>query len=513
MRAAMGEQKPLVFVSHAGDDKSRHIRPIVDALLAEGFEVFVDRPRDMGYRSSEIDGRFKYIPAGGEWDAAIREGLRQCDVILACFSKALLEDRRILREEINFGVTGGKIVSCRVDDLTPEELKTNDTLKHETGLNDLHKLQAPAVDTKALRSALKRQQERRPLTPDSAEDRALEDMRFLMQNLQRVATGRASLPPKDSGPDWDDLLRAVDRREQRVSISETLQAIRDNPMPHALVLAGPRNERVTDFVHDLVSDPRGGGGAMISVKYVAWVKAPNRDSFETQYRSALTEGLFGGDGLTKDNRQIAEEIRRHAQATVICLSSVKVEHLTAACLAHLDVWRAFWASLARAHGQMSVIPILCIEFDECQPGWQTKEEPIPPEAQAKPGLFGRKLKRAVDHKSCITHVRSLQSGTASDVIPLTVAELFHPVEASDVDQWIRSRLTGAPERVVMAIDKLFKGDLPVQPLAKALSPQGNRSRVVERELGKAHEHGLSMNTLHALVKAIASDRHLLTTSS
>lgn len=513
MRTFMAEQKPLVFVSHAGKDKSRHIRPVVDALLAEGFEVFVDRPREMGYRTSEIERQFRFIPVGDEWDEAIKEALRECDVILACFSKALLQDRRVLREEINFGTISRKLVSCRVDDLTPEQLQANDTLKDEIGLNALHRLQAPALDTEGLRSALNRLGKGRALSQGSTEDEALEDMRFVMLNLQRVAEGQNPLPPPESGPDWDDLLRAVDRRSQRAILSATMQAISESSLPHALVLAGPRNERVTDFVRDVVSEPRGGAEAGLSVKYVQWAKASNRGSFEAQYRLALTEGLFGDVGLAKNDQQLAQEIGRHAPATVICFSSVKVEHLTPACLVHLDVWRAYWASLAEKHGQMSVIPILCIEFDASAPGWQTGPDPIPPEAPTRSGLWGTKAARPVGQDLCITHLRSLEGRATEDVIPLTVADLFHPVEAADVDQWINMRLTDAPAGIVKAIEKLFKGELPVQPLARALAADNKRLRVLERELRGAHQRGLSMHTMHALVKAIAKNPELIPSST
>ena len=173
--------RKIIFVSHASRDKTKHVRPVVDFLIREGYIVFVDNPRDLGYSADYIQAHsMRFIPNGQDWTAAIRHGLKECDFVLGCFSRALLEERVVLEEEIKFGAIAGKLMACVVDDLNSDQLPS------KIGTVPLPAVQAPRVNTSALSRALSHLSQNKPLLENSEEANAFEDMRFIVGSKAQV---------------------------------------------------------------------------------------------------------------------------------------------------------------------------------------------------------------------------------------------------------------------------------------------------------------------------------------
>lgn len=141
-----------VFVSHASDDKSERIKPLVRALLIEGVALWLDRP---GHGDSHFNFDSAYIEhhdivglqAGKPFDQQILEAHWQCDAVLGCLSRRLNEQRKVLVQELVLATYADKLVTCIVDDLPYADVPS------DLGLIDARRLQAPRIDSNALSRA------------------------------------------------------------------------------------------------------------------------------------------------------------------------------------------------------------------------------------------------------------------------------------------------------------------------------------------------------------------------
>lgn len=137
------------FVSHAGSDKQALIRPLAQALLLEGVSLWIDRPgvgeSGMGFGETFLQRHaVKSLRPGKPWNEQIAEALTESRVVLACLSRALLQDRRVLHQELAIGWHSRKLLTCIVDDLQASELVL------DSGLPDLSRIQAVRVDPRAI---------------------------------------------------------------------------------------------------------------------------------------------------------------------------------------------------------------------------------------------------------------------------------------------------------------------------------------------------------------------------
>ena len=119
----------FVFVSHASIDKLRHVRPIVLALAREHVGIWVDKPgqgdRHLGLDQAVIERLgIRGLMNGPDWNLQISEALQECDAVLVCLSKQLLNDSAVLNQEVAIGWHSRKLVACRVDDLDLEDIPT-----------------------------------------------------------------------------------------------------------------------------------------------------------------------------------------------------------------------------------------------------------------------------------------------------------------------------------------------------------------------------------------------------
>lgn len=144
-----GKHMDYAFVSHAGSDKQGSIRPLAHALLLEGVRLWIDRPgeSEFGMGFDEVFLRRHGVASlrpGELWNQQIAEALTESRVVLACLSRALLQDRRVLNQELAIGWHARKLLTCIVDDLQDTELAL------DAGLPDLSRIQAVRVDPRAV---------------------------------------------------------------------------------------------------------------------------------------------------------------------------------------------------------------------------------------------------------------------------------------------------------------------------------------------------------------------------
>lgn len=148
-----------IFVSHASEDKLQHIKPIVEALLMEGEPVWIDRPgageNNFGFDQAFISSNpIEFMGSGTPYSDTLKSALRSSGAVLGCLSRALTERREVILGELTVASTMDKLATCIVDDLGFEELS-----QFTFGLLDAGRLQAPRIDTSALRRAIDRRRQ------------------------------------------------------------------------------------------------------------------------------------------------------------------------------------------------------------------------------------------------------------------------------------------------------------------------------------------------------------------
>jgi hypothetical protein len=92
-----------IFFSYSSADRER-VRPIRDALAAQGFEVFWDQE----------------VPTGLDWDSWIRQHLAKCKCAMAFWSAASVASDNV-RHEAMVAKQQGKLISVLLEPLTLQQ--------------------------------------------------------------------------------------------------------------------------------------------------------------------------------------------------------------------------------------------------------------------------------------------------------------------------------------------------------------------------------------------------------
>jgi hypothetical protein len=92
-----------IFFSYSSADRER-VRPIRDALVAQGFEVFWDQQ----------------VPAGTDWDTWIRQHLTKSKCAMAFWSATSVSSDNV-RHEAMVAKQQGKLISVLLEPLTAEQ--------------------------------------------------------------------------------------------------------------------------------------------------------------------------------------------------------------------------------------------------------------------------------------------------------------------------------------------------------------------------------------------------------
>lgn len=184
-----------VFVSHASEDKQARVRPLVMALAREGLPLWLDRP---GIGDSHFDFEPAFLQqhdieglrAGEPFDRQILEAHWNAGAVLGCLSRALAADRHVLVQELVLATYACKLVTCIVDDLAFADIPS------EMGLIDGRRLQAPRIDTTALREAVETLERRPGMTPADLPPhlhRPWQTVKSLVADIDRVLQQRGGV--------------------------------------------------------------------------------------------------------------------------------------------------------------------------------------------------------------------------------------------------------------------------------------------------------------------------------
>src|SRR5262249_45548758 len=92
-----------IFFSYSSVDRER-VRPIHDALVAQGFQVFWDQQ----------------VPAGVDWDTWIRQHLANCKCAMVFWSSASIASRNV-RHEATIADQEGKLIPVLLEPLNARQ--------------------------------------------------------------------------------------------------------------------------------------------------------------------------------------------------------------------------------------------------------------------------------------------------------------------------------------------------------------------------------------------------------
>lgn len=189
----------FLFISHASVDKVNHIRPIIEVFLAEGEDIWVDRPgvgmSNLGFSQQFIsDHRIEQIQAGTGYVSSIQQALRESGAVVGCLSRAMLTQRDVLLNELAVASTLGKLVACIIDDLEFSEL-----FEMTGGLLDAGTIQAPRIHTSALQQAIELVRDQQVPVDDLPQELWVEwdKVRSLIASADRVRSTPRGLRPAD----------------------------------------------------------------------------------------------------------------------------------------------------------------------------------------------------------------------------------------------------------------------------------------------------------------------------
>ncbi|MER8777027.1 TIR domain-containing protein [Mesorhizobium sp. M0977] len=110
-----------VFVSHSNLDK-RALKPVLEALLAAGIPLWIDRPSEVGLAEHRLV--LPGIRPGADWDAEIRNAYEGAVCVLFFLSRNSNNPARSdsLFREFDHGSVNDKLVIARLDDIGPSEM-------------------------------------------------------------------------------------------------------------------------------------------------------------------------------------------------------------------------------------------------------------------------------------------------------------------------------------------------------------------------------------------------------
>lgn len=490
--AIRGSVKPKrVFISHASADKKRRIRPIVDALVRLEFDLFVDAPRNLGRGVSDLDNRVDFIRPGKTWRDELERGLFECDATLGCFSAAMLEERRVLQEEITYSKTARKLVACVVDDTPPARVKPGG------GIVDLSAIQAPPLDTDALRAFLAGGKPKSDAERE-AQKQAWDDLLTLAQELIDRAAARAQEDPPDPLGGRievrEEQLCRIDRTPQRTTLFLQMAKVRERRRPHAVVLAGPSNELIAEFIrHVRVAEGAGGEDAEFDWRRVEWPDTRSATPFSDQFRMALAEAL--GVSKMASLKELADALAQ-APTVIVPYTVASADDLTESCLEKFDDWLEVWRVLHGSSPRMPALPTLLVELPKAPPSAWPRDASgrvIPRTAAGWRGWFGGGAR--VSNQALVRRLEAMAAAhDASEIMSVAFPDLAGPIRPAHVTRWIGGQddLTAHAGRFT----DLFAGRLPA-----ALDKERDVAEL-RREFKAAPQAGLSLETLRRAVSRL-----------
>ena len=333
----------FVFISHASEDKAR-LRRIIDTLLDAKIKIWLDDPIAAGY--SPEDTRLHRLHAGERWDNEIDEALRRSDCVLFCLSSGFHFGRKTWHREVTAASVFRKLVGCRIDNTSPEELPS-----------EFRPEQLPCVD------------------PDQPIDVWEKRMLSLVADIRRKLDHFDG--PKGHARSDLELPLYADRKDHEAACYRAVEAANGGGVV-PIAVKGPRNELPDEFVARVErrsATMRDDGAIWFRVR-VEWpTAAHSKATFEKTYRQALWSELElqldPGVERKADNydQRIAEYLAERQLTAVF--HRINPKHWRRREEPELiRAWMDYWASLNERGSKLKVVPILVVPFPAAKPGWR-----------------------------------------------------------------------------------------------------------------------------------------------
>jgi hypothetical protein len=435
-------QQPFVFLSHAGADKPR-LKPLIDALQRAGLKIWIDNPAGFDAAHSQ---QFYRIHAGNRWQDEIYEALEACACVLVCWSKQAT-DRRVKLgrrklvwlEEATIGRFTGKLVSCVIDSIDPNDLP---------GTHSAHHF--------------------RDVSPDLPQERLQIELDLLVQDVKSVVT-RMMAPAKgrDAGFRDDMAPYLVDRTEHEAVIMDAikeLDAAAGGIRP--VFLIGPSNELPDEFQNRTLRsrDNLVSGGSRIVEYKVEWPKSEvPLEAFTAAYRKSLWYKI--GRSGSADDRAIAMALAEMARP-VAAVQCILWQDWTTQEIDRIRLWLDWWNSLAELTPNIKVILWLQVTLSAAKPGWRD----CPPGRSRLIWQWLRGLKAKIS-----------EAGPGFDLV---MPPVLPPIQQRDARDWINQvRPDPGVERLKLKeeIDRLY----PEAGFLGLFTPRACRFGINHQEFAKA----------------------------
>jgi len=133
-----GTSRIKLFIAHASADKAK-LRPVLKVLIDQGFQLWVDKPQEIGlertYEDRLSNARILY---GHDWRESIRVAVNKANVVLAFWSQDAVRGRREqFHYEVYLGMMQNKLNQCRIDLVPLDEIGMPYTFDHIADLADM----------------------------------------------------------------------------------------------------------------------------------------------------------------------------------------------------------------------------------------------------------------------------------------------------------------------------------------------------------------------------------------
>ncbi|WP_408591280.1 toll/interleukin-1 receptor domain-containing protein [Novosphingobium sp.] len=338
----------FVFISHASQAKPR-VKPLIDRLRAEGFKIWLDNPEATGYSKEEAK-TFYRIDAAKRWQDEIEEAKRRADCILVCWSKHAVSKSLFCRknhdtwmDEISYGRTELKLVTCSVDGVKQDKLP-----------NNFSAIETPSADP-----------DLDPKTWDAAAARIVDAIRLTLskglgKNADRASRASLSLPVFANREDqYEEIARAASRAKNSGGI-------------HPVIVMGAANELPFDFIDRMRLDCsrfRADKQAWSQFDYVWPARRTSSEAFQQALRTRLASKLGMSD--TDNDQQIAKTLADYKLTAI-------VGHLEAKDWRRIEeplmlrAWLDYWSALVRLNNDVTALPILVVSLPDARPGFRRR---------------------------------------------------------------------------------------------------------------------------------------------
>lgn len=440
----------FVFISHASQDKPA-IRHIVDALIAKGHKIWLDKPNDMGYAPDEIDAHFFRIHAGKPYRQAIDEALREAGAVLVCWSKNAKDDRTVWLAEATVARTLCKLVACRIDDVNRSQLPDNH------GAEEIPDLRP----------------ERKKIELATALALLCADVDRKCGETLELNLAEAKDTPRDVFAPY-----LVDRTDQEDEIGRALEGVAASGGVKAFFLAGPENECLDEFLERLTRyscAERLGEGRSWHNLSVEWPRDVASQGFAQVYRRRLAKVL--GIPTASDDAGIAAALARKGQPVAV-LTFMSAREWKSDEDRRVGAWLEMWQRLAAQPQRFAALPMICLRMPAAQPGWRPAPGGTAPGGSMSNAAIWRAVTAVQRGPGLLSR---MLGGGGGERVEFSVPPILHPVSRSHVDTWlwrdeIAEQFACKKEKAVARVTELFSArgadqhGLSLRDFASGVSP-------------------------------------------